>query len=96
MLIRFLVTVVQILYYRNSERNFIEGFQIHLIIKSVNKHLLCATMCQTGFKELAKQQHPKAPELWIFHFRLSYENVPIVNHILNAVNAYCSDRIIWR
>lgn len=36
------------------------------------------------------------PDLWIIHFRLSYENVPSVSHIVNAVDVYCSDSIIWK
>lgn len=43
------------------------------------------------FKELAEQQHPKTPDLCIFHFRLSHGRVPILSHVINALNAYYSD-----
>ena len=34
--------------------------------QSLNNHFLCAAMCQTGFKELVKQECPEAPKLGSF------------------------------
>lgn len=68
------------------------SLQLLVIQQTVTECYYVPNRAQAAGSAAASQN----PDLRIIHFRLSYENVPIVSHVVNAVNVYCSDRIIWR